>query len=157
MNYLNFTGWLFIMTWLIADMVPRYILPWLNSVWSALEDLAAGGRGTGRFGRPLSLAVQMVISVALAYILTAWSAWCVLRCINYTRSPETARILYFLTGFICCEYALGKMARADRYRGFFMSVFHFTMAMGACVIFAINPLPMKEAYPWLVRWMGANF
>jgi hypothetical protein len=145
------------MTWIIADTVPRYILPWLSSVWGTLEDLAAGGWGTGRFGRILSLALQIIFSVALAYILTVWPAWCVLRCMSHTRPPETVGALYFITGFLCCEYALGKMAKADRYRGFFMSVFHFTMAMGAFVVFAMNPLPMKEAYPWLVRWMGMNF
>jgi hypothetical protein len=145
------------MAWVMGDTVPRYILSQLESVWDALEDLSAGGWGTGRFGKPLSLAIQIVLSVSLAYVLTVWSAWCVLRCISYTRSPETGRALYFITGFVCCEYALGKMAKACRYRGFFMSVFHFTMGMGAFVIFAMNPQPMKEAYPWLIRWMGVIF
>jgi hypothetical protein len=144
-------------TWIVADTVPRYILPKLASVWEALEELNAGGWRTGIPGRPLSFVIQIIISISLAYILAAWSAWCVLRCISYTRSPETGRMLYFITGFVCCEYALYKMAKADRYRGFFMSVFHFTMGMGAFVVFAINPLPMQDAYPWLLRWMGISF
>lgn len=156
MNYLSFVGWLLFMTWIISDTIPRYIQPHLHSIWDGLEELAAGGWGTGRAGGPLSLVIQIVIAVALAYVLTVWSAWCVLRCISYTRDPETGRALYFLTGFVCCEYALGKMAKVDRYRGFFMSVFPFTMAMGAFVIFTLNPVPMQEAYPWLLRWMGMN-
>ena len=156
MNYLSFSGWLFFMTWIVADTIPRYVQPHLHSVWDALEELAGGGWGTGRAGKTLSFAIQVVISVALAYLLTAWSVWCVLRCIGYTRFPETNRFLYFMTGFICCEYALGRMAKVDRYRGFFMSVFPFTMAMGAFVIFTLNPPAMKEAYSWLIRWTGVG-
>jgi hypothetical protein len=157
MNYLRFTGWLAFAAWVLADSLPRFVLPQLHTLYDALEELASGGWGTGRWGASLSLAIQVILSGFLAYALTTWSVGCVLWCFVHTRAPETSGLLYFGTGFLCCEYALGKMARADRYRGFFMSVFHYTMAMGAFVVFAINPLPIKDSYPWLMRLMGVAF
>ena len=145
------------MTWIVADTVPRYVMPQLHSVYDILEELAGGGWGTGRLGRPLSLLIQIVFSLTLAYVLTIWSTWCVLRCISYTQAPGTGRAWYFITGFICCEYALGRMAKVDRYRGFFMSVFHFTIPMGAFIVFTVNPVAIKEYFPWLMRWMGVDF
>ena len=157
MNYLRFLGWLMFMTWVIADGFPRYVLPRLAAVYDALEELAAGGWGTKRFGAGLSLAVQIPVSFSLAYIFTIWSAWCVLMCMAYTQDPAGGRFLYYITAFFCCEYALGKMAKADRHRGFFMSILPFVMPMGAFVVFAMNPLPLEDAYPWLMRWMGIVF
>jgi hypothetical protein len=78
-----------------------------------------------------------------------WSVWCVLRCFTYTQGLETGRAAYFVTGFLCCEYALGKIAKAGKYRGFFISVLPFAMAMGAFVVFTVNPRPIFEAFPWL--------
>jgi hypothetical protein len=156
-NYLSFVGWLLFVTWILADSVPRFVLPRLHTLYDILGELASGGWGAGRWGNPLSLIIQIVLSGFLAYALTTWSVWCVLRCFAYTRAPETSGLLYFGTGFLCCEFALGKMARADRHRGFFMSVFHYTMAMGAFVVFSMNPLPIKDFYPWLTRLMGVDF
>ena len=157
MNYVGFAGWLFFMTWVVADTIPRYVMPRLAHVCDTLEDLAAGGWGTGRQGFFLSMAIQIVLSAALAYILMTWSAWCVLRCIVYTRTPGTGRALYIATGFLCCEYALGKIAKAGRYRGFFISVLPLAMAMGAFVVFTVNPRPIAEAFPWLAALMGVSF
>ena len=145
------------MTWLIGDTVTRYILPRLGNVYDALEDLSGGAFCAKNLGAPLSFAIQVVISVSLAYILTIWPVWCVLRYFAYTRGMDSGRYLYAITGFLCCEYALGKMAKADKYRGFFMSVFHYTFAMGAYVIFTINPRPIVTAYPWLMRLVGFDF
>ena len=138
-------------------MVPRYILPRLSGIYDALEELSEGAFCAKKLGAPISLAIQVIISVSLAYILTIWSVWCVLRYFTYTRGMDTGRWLYAITGFSCCEYALGKMARADKYRGFFMSVFHYTFAMGAYVVFTINPMPITTAYSWLVRLVGFEF
>lgn len=154
MHYLDFAGWLIFITWIVSDMIPRYIMPLLYPAYDALEELRGGAWGMGRLGAPLSLAIQILISLTLTWILTGWSAWCVLRCMAYTRGMETGRALYFLSGFVCCEYALAKIARADRYRGFFLSVFHFSMAMGAFIVYSINPTPIGTVYPWLARWMG---
>jgi hypothetical protein len=66
------------------------------------------------------------------------------------------RFLHFFIGFLCCEYALARMTNAEKYRGFFMSVLHFTFAMGAFVIFSMNPQPIKDYYPWLVGYMGVD-
>ena len=156
-NYLKFTGWLFFMAWMVGDAVPRHILPQLERVFDTLEDLSGGAFCAKNLGFPLSFAIQIVISVSLAYILTIWPVWCVLRYFEYVRGMESGRVLYSITGFLCCEYALGKMARAHKYRGFFMSVFHYTFAMGAYVVFTINPRPITEAYPWLMRLVGFNF
>jgi hypothetical protein len=87
----------------------------------------------------------------------SWAVWCVLRYFAYTKGLDSRRALYFVTALLCCEYPLGKLAKADRYRGFFMSVFHFAMGMGAFVVFVINPIPIKEAYPWLMRLTGVYF
>ena len=145
------------MTWVVSDTVPRYILPRLSGVYDALEDLSKGAFCAKNLGVPLSFAIQVVLSVSLAYILTIWSTWCVLRYFMYTRGMDSGRWLYAITGFLCCEYALGKMARADRYRGFFMSVLHYTLAMGAYVVFTLNPTPIAAAYPWLMRLVGFEF
>ena len=154
MNYLKFMGWLLFLTWIVSDSVPRYLLPRLESCYDTLEELAAGGWGTGRWGAGLSLIIQIVFSAFFAYILSIWSVWCVLRCFIFTQGMD-GRVIYFLSGFVCCEYALGKMARFGQYRGFFMSVFPYVMAMGTFIVFALNPLPIKETYPWLIEWMGA--
>ncbi len=156
MNYINFAGWLLAVTWVVADTVPRYIMPRLYPIFDTLEELHGGGWGTGKFGIFLSMTLQILLSLAMAWLLTAWSTWCVLRCYLYTIGSES-RFSYFLLGFICCEYALCKMAKADRYRGFFMSIFHFTIPMGAFVVFTIMPQSIKDYYPWLLRWMGLSF
>ncbi len=156
MHYLDFAGWLVFATWALSDLVPRYVMPLLHPVYDALEDMENGASPMGRLGTPISLLVQILISLILTWILTGWTAWCVLRCMAYAKNPATGKALYFITGFVCCEYALARIARADRYRGFFLSVFHFTMAMGAFIVYSINPAPIKEVYPWLVRWMGLD-
>jgi len=145
------------MTWIVSDTVPRYILPRLESAYNALEDLSRGAFCAKNFGRSLSLAIQVIISISLAYILTIWPVWCVLRYFTYTKGMDAGRWLYALTGFLCCEYALGKMAKAYRYRSFFMSVFHYTFAMGAYVVFTINPTPITTAYQWLMRLISFKF
>jgi hypothetical protein len=157
MNYLSFTGWLFFMAWVVSDTIPRYAMPQLAHVCDTLENLASGGWGTGRQGFFLSMVIQIILSAALAYILMIWPVWCVLRCIVYTRVPGTERALYVVTAFLCCEYALGKIARAGRYRGFFMSVLPVAMAMGAFVVFTVNPRPIADAFPWLAAFMGVSF
>ena len=142
------------MTWIVGDTAVRYILPQLERVYDTLEELTGGAFCDKRLGGLLSKAIQIVLSVSLAYILTTWPVWCVLRYFTYTRGMESGRYLYGITGFLCCEYALGKMAKAYNYRNFFMSVFHYTLAMGAYVVFIINPEPIFEAYPWLVRMVN---
>ena len=154
MEYLKFAGCLALTAGLFAELACRCIVPLLASLYDKLEKLSRGDWGTGRWGAKASSGIQFVFSIALAYVLTTWSVWCVLRCIVYTRDLENGRGLYFLTGLICCEYALGKIAMADRYRGFFMSVLPFPMAMGAFVVFAMDPSPMGESYPWMIEWLG---
>ena len=138
-------------------MVPRYILPQLERVYDTLEELSRGAFCSRKLGAPLSKAIQIVLSVSLAYILTAWPVWCVLRYFAYMKGMESGKFLYSMTGFLCCEYALGKMAKAHNYRSFFMSVFHYTVAMGAYIVFTINPRPIMDAYPWLMRLMNFSF
>ena len=48
------------------------------------------------------------------------------------------------------------MAKFDKYRGFFMSVFHFAIAMGAFIVFSQNYAAIKVYYPWLIRLMGES-
>lgn len=131
-------------------------MPRFDSLCDILDELSMGGFGAGRWGWLLSRLIQIILSVFLAYVLTIWPVWGLLRCISYTRSLDTGWALYFITGFIICEYPLGSMAKATKYRGFFMSVFHFAISMGAFVVFSMNPLAMKNAYPWLVRLMGID-
>ena len=138
-------------------MVPLHILPQLERVYDTLEDLSKGAFCAKKFGEPLSLSIQIVVSVSLAYILAIWPAWCVLRYFEYTRELDGGRILYAVTGFLCCEYALGKIAKTAKHRGFFMSVFPYAISMGAYIVFIINPMPIKEAYPWLMRLVGFEF
>jgi hypothetical protein len=80
-----------------------------------------------------------------------------LRYFEHVRSIDSWRALYGITGFLCCQYALGKMALATKYRGFFMSVFHYAIAMGAYIVFNINPMPIMDYYPWLIRLVGFEF
>jgi hypothetical protein len=145
------------MAWIIGDTVPRYVLPRLERVYDALEELEGGVFCAKKLGAPLSLAIQIVLSISLAYILTIWPVWCVLRYFTYVRGMESGKLLYSISGFLWCEYALGKMARAGKYRSFFMSVFHYTFSMGAYVVFTINPRPIINAYPWLMRLMDFSF
>ena len=156
-NYLNFTGWLFFVTWIVSDMVPRHVLPQLERVYETLEELSRGVFCHQKLGGPFSKVIQIVLSISLAYILTTWPVWCVLRYFTYTKGMESGKYLYSITGFLCCEYALGKMARAHNYRSFFTSVFHYTIAMGAYIVFSINPSPITDVYPWLMRLMNFNF
>ena len=153
-NYLKFTGWLFFMTWMVSDSVPRYILPQLERVYDTLEELSGGAFCPKRIGGLLSFTIQIVLSISLAYSFTIWPVWCVLRYFTYVSGMDSGKYLYGITGFLCCEYALGKMAMAKKYRGFFMSVFHYAIAMGAYTVFIINPKPILEYYPWLIRLVG---
>jgi len=145
------------MTWIISSTVPGYVLPRLERVYDTLEELSRGAFCDKRLGALLSNVILIALSVSLAYVLTTWSAWCVLRYFIYTHGMETGRALYGVTGFIFCEYALGKMAKAHGYRGFFMSVFHYAFAMGAYVVFIMNPRPLVDAYPWLMEMMDFKF
>ncbi len=156
LHYLDFAGWLVFIAWIASDMVPRHIMPLLYPVYDALEGLRSEDGGMGSLGAPLSLLIQILLSMALAWVLTGWSAWCVLRCIVYTRGMPAGRVQYYLTGLVCCEFVLSRMAKADRYRGFFLSVFPFAMSMGAFIVYSVNPTPIAKAYPWLVRWMGLH-
>ncbi|NLL36610.1 MAG: hypothetical protein GX256_03695 [Fretibacterium sp.] len=156
MHYLKFAGWLAFITWIVSDTTCRYLIPLLSPVYDALEELRSGAWNTGKAGPLLSLIIQIGLSLALAWLLTTWSSWCVLFCMTHTQSMETGRFLYSFTGFLFCEYALAKMAKVDRYRSFFMSIFHFTMAMGAFVVYSMNPTSIRSLYPWLARWMGVS-
>ena len=31
------------------------------------------------------------------------------------------------------------------------------MAMGAFIVYSVNPASIRKMYPWLVRWMGFYF
>lgn len=157
MNYLSFAGWLAFWGWIFSDTITRYLLPQLHSVYDVLEDLKSGKWLAVGIGSLLALIAQALIAVALTYFFMTWSTWCVLRCIVYTQNLETGRALYYITAFLCCECALGKVARADKYRTFFLSVFPYTMSMGAFVVFSMNPKPMQDAFPWLIRLMGLTF
>ncbi|WP_314717263.1 hypothetical protein [uncultured Fretibacterium sp.] len=157
LNYLEFAGWLILITWIASYVFPRYIMPSLHPLCDALEELHGGSGGMGFLGAPLSLLFQIILSLALTWLLTGWSAWCVLYCRAYTRGMTTGRIQYYLTGLFCCEFALSRMAKADRYRGFFLSVLPFAMAMGAFIVYSVNPASIRKMYPWLVRWMGFYF
>ena len=157
MNYLRFMGWLAFMAWALCGVVPRYILPQLEHVYDILDDLSEGSFCEKSLGRPLSISIQVVLSLFLAYVLTIWPVWCVLRYFEFTRPLETGRALYGISGFLLCEYPLGEMANSYKYRGFFTSVFHYTMAMGAYVVFIINPIPIMDYYPWLMRLVGFSF
>ena len=145
------------MTWIVSDTVPRYILPQLEHVYDTLDNLAEGAFCAKSLGRPLSFSIKIIISVFLAYLLTIWPVWCVLRYFEYVRPVGSWMALYGITGFLCCQYALGKMALANKYRGFFASVFHYAIAMGAYIVFIINPNPIVEYYPWLMRLAGFEF
>ena len=70
MHYLNFAGWLVFITWIVSDTVPRCLMPLLYPVYDALEEMRLGAWGTGRLGTPLSLTIQILISLTLAWILT---------------------------------------------------------------------------------------
>ncbi|GHV36789.1 hypothetical protein FACS1894187_12030 [Synergistales bacterium] len=157
MGYFSFAGWFAFAAWILADTGKRYIMPRFGSLCDTLDELSSGGFGAGRWGSLLSRLIQIIISVFLSYILTIWPVWSVLRCVLYTRSPDSNWALYFITGFIICEYPLGSMAKALPYRGFFMSTFHFAISMGAYIVFSINMSPIKTAYPWLVQLMGIDF
>ncbi|MCL2768229.1 MAG: hypothetical protein FWE49_05845 [Synergistaceae bacterium] len=137
--------------------MPRFILPQLERVYDTLDELEKGAFCAKSFGGPLSLTIQIILSVSLAYILTIWPVWCVLRYYEYVRLMDDGRSLYGITGFILCQYALAKLALSTKYRGFFMSVFHYAVAMGAYLVFIINPMSIKDSYPWLIRLVGFEF
>ena len=47
LNYLEFAGWLILVTWIASYVFPRYIMPSLHPLCDALEELHGGSGGMG--------------------------------------------------------------------------------------------------------------
>ena len=53
MHYLDFIGWFLFITWIVSDMIPRYLMPFLlYPVYDALEELRGGAGGRGGSAPP---------------------------------------------------------------------------------------------------------
>ncbi|MBL3539398.1 hypothetical protein [Aminivibrio sp.] len=145
MHYLNYAFFLLLWGWILSGGYVRYVVPLIGSVFTTLESLEESGQ---IFHRVLAFLVKIVLTVAQAYVLGIWSAYCVLRTMVFLLEPGTNGWLYYISAFIICEGILGIVAKREPYRGL-LSVFHSAMAMGFFVIFALNPYFLASVYPWL--------
>ncbi len=151
MHYFNYAFFLVIWGWVLSGAYVRFVFPAINSAYGVLASLEEAG---GLYRRYLSLSVKIILTVAQTYVLGIWSAYCVLRTINFLREPGTIGWLYYVSAFIICEGILGIVAKREAYKGFF-SILHSVMAMGFFVVFALNPPFLVHVYPWfpsLMEW-----
>jgi hypothetical protein len=154
LHYLTFFSWLALWGWIFSDLCCRFGIKKLGAVHSALDELASGIYCGVRWGRALALGLEVLFALVLAYILMIWAVWCVLMSVRYTIGQQESQWVYFVTGFICCVLPLGKVARAMPSRGFWGSVFPFTMGMGAFIVFSLNDQPIRDAFPWMLYFVG---
>lgn len=158
MLYIKFALPFILWAWVLSSSYSRYIVPRVLSVYDLLEGLEnkKSGKTRSLHVQGTSFLLRIVLFFTQMYVLTAWSAYSVLRAMRFAQLPETKGWIYYFSAFFICEGALGVVARKEEYRGFF-SILHTIMAMGFYVIFAFNPYLMKNSYAWLMRVMGMNF
>jgi len=130
--------------WILSGAYVRYILPLISSVYSTVDAMKESGEAVPR---ALSFILKIIMTVSQAYVLGAWSAYCVLRTMSFMQHPDASGWLYYPTAFLICEGILGIVAKRETYRGFF-TVIHTAMAMGFFVMFALNPYFLASVYPW---------
>ncbi|MGI6784065.1 MAG: hypothetical protein ACOX5A_07520 [Aminivibrio sp.] len=144
MHYFIYAFFLTVWGWVLSGAYIRFVFPVINSAY----DFAAGLEEVGGFYyRYLSLSIKIVLAAAQTYVLGIWSAYCVLRTINFLQEPGTNGWLYYISAFVICEGILGIVAKREDYRGL-LSIVHSAMAMGFFVMFALNPAFLASVYPW---------
>lgn len=153
LEYLKFISWTALWAWIWSDTARRYILPVFSGFYKMLDEMS-NDESLGFIRRKaLPFGIELVVAIFWAYVLMSWSVWCVLRCVMYTQNPEANRWLFFISGFVCCELALGKVAAASQHRNF-LATFPYVMAMGAFTVFSLNYDPIRTAFSWLTKFVG---
>ena len=159
LEFLKFFSWTAIWAWVLSDTVSRYAIPYLNKFHDILDEVTRADLNEGKnkfiLMKAISLLIRLVFSICLAYVMISWSVWCVLRCVLYTQGFETGRWPFFISGFFCCELALGKVANACPRRNF-LDILPYVMGMGAFVIFSLNYEPIRTTFPWMIKFVGLN-
>lgn len=96
---------------------------------------------------PLILGSGLLLLLEI-YIQSAWSAFSVLKVLEYAGHPDAARWIYYTVGFLLCEGALGYVARKDQGNDIFR-VLRSVIPMGAFAAFALVPSRVDILYGWL--------
>jgi hypothetical protein len=145
--------------WILSDTVARYVVPYIDRFYVVVGDMAktieVSGKANLYFIKTVSLLIQIIFTLCLIYIMTSFSVWCILRCVMYTQGLDENRWVYFIAGGICCELALGRVARASTYRSF-LGMLPYVMAMGAFIYFPLNYEPIRTAFPWMIKFVGLS-
>ena len=158
-EYLKFIFWTALWAWVLSDTYARYVMPFIDKFYNALDEITNASLEKGKreyyFRKTITMSIEIIFSIFLAYIMISWSVWCLLRCVLYTQGLDVDRWVYFISGGICCELALGRAARALPHRNFFASM-PYIMAMGAFVVFSMNYEPVRTTFPWVIKFVGLD-
>jgi hypothetical protein len=155
-RYLEFMMPIFLWGWALSSIYARFVIPRIASLGKAVTGLRQGAYGGGFFAVATAYVIRVALSLSQMYVLGTWSAYCVLRAVSYAAASDVTRWHYMVGGAVLAEFALAIVGRAEQYDGF-LSVFHTIMAMGAVVIFSMNPFHIKAVYPWLMKLMEVSF
>jgi hypothetical protein len=159
LEFFKFLSWTAIWAWVLSDTTARFAVPYFTKFYNALDEMTIIGSGKGKtnyyFVKTIALLTEIIFSICLTYIMISWSVWCVLRCVLYTQGLETNRWIFFISGGLCCELAISKVAKASPHRNF-LGVLPFIMSMGAFVYFSINYEPIRTTFPWMIKFVGLD-
>ena len=109
--------------------------------------VAAGKSGFSVERLPLLLGSGLLLVLEI-YIQSAWSAFSVLKVLEYAQQPGATRWVYYASGFLLCEGALGVIARKDPGLSIFR-VLRSVIPMGSFAVFALVPSRIDIFYGWL--------
>jgi hypothetical protein len=158
-EYFRFVSWIALWAWILSDIVAKYIIPSIDKFYVAVADIGKPNQYEGKlycfFKKIISLLIAIVFTLLFTYITTSWSVWCILRYVKFTHGLDVYGWVYFISGGILCELALGKVARASTYNGFLGMLPHI-MAMGAYLCFPLDYNIIRTVYPWLINFVGLN-
>ena|GEM_PF-748029 len=157
LEFLKFISWTALWAWVLSDSYARYVTPFIAKFYNALDEITNTDKEKGKsnyyYRKTITMSIEIIFSIFLAYIMISWSVWCLLRCVLYTRGFDVDRWVYFISGGICCELALGRAARALPHRNFF-SAMPYIMGMGAFIVFSMNYEPIRTTFPWVIKFVG---
>jgi hypothetical protein len=104
---------------------------------------------------PLLLGSGLLLILEI-YLQSAWSAFSILKILEYAQQPGATRWIYYVAGFFLCEGALGVIARKDPGLSIFR-VLRSVIPMGSFAVFALVPSRIDIFYGWLRTLVSFRF
>jgi hypothetical protein len=159
LEFLKFFSWNALWAWVLSDTVSRYAVPYFDKFYDVLDEMVKTREDNGKvnhyFIKAIAVLIEIIFSICLTYMMVSWSVWCIVRCVLYTQGLDVNRSVYFITGGICCIFALGVVARASVHKHF-LGVLPYIVSMGSFVVFSMNYEPIRTTFPWIIKFVGLN-